>query len=158
MSDGRDFRLPRFRRPEYTGENRCLPCTVVNLVFASVLSGAVATVSSPAAAVAVFVLSVALIAVRGYLVPGTPTLTARYLPDRVLARFDSHEPGDVTTEQADAGADGFTVLFRRTRSGRPGVGNCRGPTGPRSTPARWRDCWASRPRTWTSRTPAARSF
>ncbi|MFC7196638.1 hypothetical protein ACFQL4_21660 [Halosimplex aquaticum] len=28
--------LDRLRRPEYTGENRCLPCTILNVAIASV--------------------------------------------------------------------------------------------------------------------------
>jgi len=80
--------LPQWiRDPRYTGENRCLPCTGVNLVIAAGVSLVVATVSL-GWAIVVFALSVATIGVRGYLVPGTPTLTKRYLPDHVLALFD----------------------------------------------------------------------
>jgi hypothetical protein len=79
-------RLARVRRPEYTGANRCLPCTVVNLTLAAGLTGATALVSPPAA-VGVAGLSLASIYLRGYLVPGTPELTKRYLPERVLAWF-----------------------------------------------------------------------
>lgn len=76
----------RFRRPEHTGSNRCLPCTVVNIALAAVVAGAVALVSVPVA-VAIVTVAMALIYFRGYLVPGTPELTKRYLPDRILARF-----------------------------------------------------------------------
>ncbi|MFB6096125.1 MAG: hypothetical protein ABEJ74_01900 [Haloferacaceae archaeon] len=84
--------LPRraydwLRQPEYTGPNRCLACTAVNLVIALALAAAVATVSLGTAIVALAV-AVGLIALRGYLIPGTPTLTRRYLPDSVLALFD----------------------------------------------------------------------
>lgn len=75
--------VERLRRPEYTGDNRCLPCTVVNVAIAVAVSGAVALVSPPAAAVAL-ALSLASIYLRGYLVPGTPTLTKRYAPRRLL--------------------------------------------------------------------------
>ncbi|WP_254536963.1 hypothetical protein [Halomarina litorea] len=78
--------LDRLRRPEYTGANRCLPCTVVNVALAVGLSLVVALVS-PEAALAVLVASLAGIWLRGYLVPGTPELTKRYLPRRVLAWF-----------------------------------------------------------------------
>ncbi|WP_251344264.1 hypothetical protein [Haloplanus halophilus] len=83
-------RLSRLRQPEYTGANRCLPCTVVNLVVAVGLAGLVA-LASPPAGVAVLAASVAAIYLRGYLVPGTPALTKRYLPDDVLKLFDKHE-------------------------------------------------------------------
>lgn len=75
------------RQPEYTGENRCVPCTVVNVLVAAVASIAVALVSVPLAAVS-FALFSWVIYVRGYLVPGTPTLTQQYFPDRVLRWFD----------------------------------------------------------------------
>ena len=118
--------LDRVRRPEYTGENRCVPCTAVNLVLAvgvAVAVGYLLTTAAgpsvgPTAGGMVFTLSVAAIYLRGYLVPGTPTLTKRYFPERVLGWFDKAEPGnrtggaevaddvptvDVETELVDAG-------------------------------------------------------
>ncbi|WP_049985508.1 hypothetical protein [Halobellus rufus] len=83
--------LKDLRRPEYTGDNRCLPCTAVNLVLAAALTAAAAVVSPPAA-VAVALVSLASIYLRGYLVPGTPELTRRHLPERVLAWFGKSEP------------------------------------------------------------------
>lgn len=79
--------LDHLRRPEYTGENRCIPCTIVNLLIAVVCAGAVALVSRP---LGIGALGAALAAIylRGYLVPYTPTLTRRYVPDRVLRWFD----------------------------------------------------------------------
>ncbi|ELZ27434.1 hypothetical protein C475_05930 [Halosimplex carlsbadense 2-9-1] len=87
--------VTRLRRPEYTGENRCLPCTVLNVGIASVgatLLGAwfvAAGYSTAAVGVSTGVLAVSLAAIwlRGYLVPGTPALTKRYLPASVLAAF-----------------------------------------------------------------------
>ncbi|WP_255192545.1 hypothetical protein [Natronobeatus ordinarius] len=78
--------LEPIRQPEYTGENRCVPCTVVNLVIAGVLSVAVAR-RSRRAGVLTAGISAALIYLRGYLVPGTPALTKRYLPPSVLRLF-----------------------------------------------------------------------
>lgn len=96
--------VERLRQPEYVGDNRCVPCTVVNvaisLVVAASIGGAVraAAGATPAAVVALGFLgaSSAAIYLRGYLVPGTPTLTKRYLPDRVLRWFDK------APEQVDA--------------------------------------------------------
>jgi len=97
----------RLRRPEYTGENRCLPCTVVNSLTAVVLAGGVAgslvtaggTGTSVALAVggSVLAVSAALIYLRGYLVPGTPALTKRYFPAWLLGLFgkDPTPPGAV---------------------------------------------------------------
>lgn len=79
--------LDRFKQSEYTGANRCIPCTVVNALIAVAVSLAIALVTVPGA-IAAFVLFVALIYLRGYLVPYTPTLTKRYLPDRILRKFD----------------------------------------------------------------------
>lgn len=88
MSVGRV--LDRVRRPEYTGENRCVPCTVVNLLIGGVVAAALALVWLPAGLLA-GVLAAAAIYFRGYLVPGTPTATKRYFPERVLAWFDKAE-------------------------------------------------------------------
>ncbi|WP_324755991.1 hypothetical protein [Haloarcula montana] len=87
--------LSRLRNPEYTGANRCLPCTVVNSVIAVTLAGAVgvgvATVATPVAggvaALLVLAGSALSIWLRGYLVPGTPELTKRYMPPWLLAWF-----------------------------------------------------------------------
>jgi len=92
----------RLRDPEHTGENRCWPCTVVNAALAGLLAAAAALVAVELA-VLVAVGSLAAIALRGYLVPGTPTLTKRYLPDRVLRAFGKAEPTE---------ADDFEVLER----------------------------------------------
>ncbi|WP_281193554.1 hypothetical protein [Halorubrum sp. F4] len=105
-------RLPVWLRdPRYTGANRCLPCTIVNLVIAVALAVAVATVSV-GWALATFAAAAMTIGVRGYLVPGTPTLTKRYLPDRVLAWFDKGpERGGVASgPAAENGAADHAVV------------------------------------------------
>lgn len=92
LSEVRD----RVRRPEYTGKNRCIPCTVVNLAIAAVLAGSVAVIAATYSTFrtgvilggSLFGLSVGSIYVRGYLVPGTPWLTKQYFPDWVLRWFD----------------------------------------------------------------------
>ncbi|WP_226011501.1 hypothetical protein [Halomicrobium salinisoli] len=78
--------LDALEQPEYTGENRCLPCTVVNLVIAAAIAVALGRRSRAKGALA-FAASAVLIYLRGYLVPGTPTLTKRYLPREVLTWF-----------------------------------------------------------------------
>ena len=82
MSDTLTLLLDRIREPEHTGENRCVPCTVVNAAIA-VAATAFASIVAVEAAAVVLVGSVLAIGLRGYLVPGTPALTRRYLPDRV---------------------------------------------------------------------------
>jgi hypothetical protein len=65
----------------------------VNLVLTGVIAGGIALLSRPAALLFV-PLALSSIWLRGYLVPGTPTLTKRYLPARVLSWFgkDVGEP------------------------------------------------------------------
>ena len=95
--------LERLRKPEYTGENRCLPCTVVNTVIALFAAAAVGvvfvtfvtTAAGVGAALVVLFLSAASIYLRGYLVPGTPELTKRYFPPWLLRAFGK-EPEPVT--------------------------------------------------------------
>lgn len=84
------------RQPEYTGDDRCEPCTVLNLVIAVALGSLIARKSKLAGAIAV-VVSVGLIYLRGYLIPGTPTLTKRYLPPTVLRWFGKETDPDVAT-------------------------------------------------------------
>ena len=116
-------RVHRLRQPEYTGENRCTPCTIANLVIAVVVSGLVAAVFPPAAA-AVFVVSVAAIYLRGYLVPGTPTLTKRYLPDSVLKLFDKHEPPEPPALDDDADIEAFLLDVAAVEECRDGTDLC----------------------------------
>ncbi|WP_433631548.1 hypothetical protein [Halomicrococcus sp. NG-SE-24] len=92
--------IDRFRRPEYTGENRCTPCTIVNVAIAVVLGAALTLVAIPFG-IGVFALSLAAIYLRGYLVPGTPTLTKRYFPDWFLAAFDKHETSETVPRESD---------------------------------------------------------
>lgn len=83
--------LEQYRQPEYTGENRCLPCTAVNVAIAVVVSALASFVGTPVLGLLVFGGSLLAISLRGYLVPGTPELTKAYLPDWVLATFDKAE-------------------------------------------------------------------
>ncbi len=100
--------LTALRRPEYTGENRCLPCTAGNLVLAAALAAVAAFVSLPLG-VAVVVGSLATIYLRGYLVPGTPGLTRRYFPERVLGWFGK---ADTPGPAADVDFDAVAFLDR----------------------------------------------
>ncbi|WP_435076088.1 hypothetical protein [Halococcus sp. AFM35] len=103
--------LARFRQPAYTGENRCVPCTVVNLVIAVAASGLVAVLSLPVGGL-VFVVSVGTIYLRGYLVPGTPRLTKRYFPDWLLQHFDEGSVTAGTPVEEGPEIDPESVLVR----------------------------------------------
>ena len=109
MATGSTGPLDRIRQPAYTGENRCIPCTAVNAVIAIALAGLVGLLAfvlelGPAlaggAAAIVLVVSGLSIWLRGYLVPGTPTLTKRYFPDWLLAKFEKAPPGTSPEEMA----------------------------------------------------------
>lgn len=78
--------ISTLRRPEYTGENRCIPCTVVNVLLATLLAAPFAVVS-PLLGTTAFAGCLLAIYLRGYLVPGTPELTKEYLPPAVLRLF-----------------------------------------------------------------------
>lgn len=107
MADFMSRTVASIAKPEYTGENRCLPCTVVNLVIAGALA-MVSAVFQPALAVAVLAVSMGAIYLRGYLVPGTPALTKRYLSARVLRWFGKET---VTPDTAGGSIDiGETLL------------------------------------------------
>ncbi|WP_335998638.1 hypothetical protein [Halorientalis halophila] len=118
--------LDRVRRPEYTGENRCVPCTAVNLVIAvGVSAAAVVAVRAATDGLAVaagagsvvLLCCVAAIALRGYLVPGTPTLTKRYFPDRVLAWFDKAETGTSSAGAVGGGEEPAEIDVEATLVG-----------------------------------------
>jgi hypothetical protein len=129
----------RWKHPEYTGENRCIPCTVVNLLITAVLAIGIGAVSVPFGAVAA-VVGVAAIYFRGYLVPGTPTLTKRYLPDRILRLFDKHEEhdlgGDAAAPADPEAVEAFFVDAGVLESCRDGTDLC--------LTASFRDAWRDR--------------
>jgi hypothetical protein len=103
----------QYRQPEYTGENRCLPCTAVNGTIAVLLAMLASFFGTPVLGLLVLAGSLLAIYLRGYLVPGTPELTRKYLPDWVLARFDKAEgpPTEPNPSAAPATADAPTGAY-----------------------------------------------
>lgn len=95
--------VDRIRRPEYTGENRCLLCTAVNVAFAVALGAGVTLAADPLAGAVATTVSLAAVWLRGYLVPGTPELTKRYLPERVLALFGKASAASASASASAAG-------------------------------------------------------
>jgi len=71
-------RLPELRRPAYTGENRCWPCTVLNAALVVGLAAGLSLYSYPLAAI-VLAGGILLVALRGYVVPGTPRFAPKLL-------------------------------------------------------------------------------
>jgi hypothetical protein len=112
--------LSRLRRPEYTGENRCWPCTVLNVAL--VLVGSIVVgVLSPPIGVLVFLTGLALVALRGYVVPYTPEFAprvARVLP--VDLGFHQHRTDGGRTSESLTGAeevDGEALVRRLAEAG-----------------------------------------
>ena len=105
--------IDRIRQPEYTGRNRCMPCTFVNTVIALILSGLLSLGAvqygmgelAPWIALATLVISAGAIYFRGYLVPGTPELTKRYFPHWLLQFFgkthDHSHDHDLSAHESD---------------------------------------------------------
>jgi hypothetical protein len=121
--------LDRIAEPEYTGENRCVPCTIINCVLgfiASLLTVIVMTshlgwIPSIAVGIGILLVATVTIYLRGYLVPGTPWLTQTYFPDRVLAWFDKLPEERATAGDPD-GTEGVDVEATLRRAG--AVGPC----------------------------------
>ena len=65
-----------FRRPAYTGERRCWPCTALNAGLLG-LACAVVARATPIGAAGVGLAGSAAIALRGYLLPHTPQIAPR---------------------------------------------------------------------------------
>ncbi|MFO8114880.1 MAG: hypothetical protein R6U01_05880 [Halorubrum sp.] len=81
------------RRPEYTGENRCLPCTVLNAAIVGVAAFALSRRNRPLGFLALAA-GAALISLRGYVVPGTPRF-APALVDPLPVAFGHESPTGV---------------------------------------------------------------
>jgi len=97
----------KIRNTQFTGTNRCWPCTAVNLAVIGAVAGTVAVAWSGAATAVVVGVGLVVLWTRGYVIPGTPRL-ARHLPDRVLRSFgkepsDRSPPTDVTRALREAG-------------------------------------------------------
>lgn len=100
------------RKPEYTGENRCLPCTILNVVLVTAVAVTIVAWIGPTAGIVAGTVGLGLIYVRGYVVPGTPFLTQTVLPNDVLEYV---EHGDQSmrnqTEDSDGEFDPETELL-----------------------------------------------
>lgn len=93
--------LARVKNPQDTGENRCLPCTVTNAAIGATAGALAWWLVDPLVGLGVGAVTLAAIWARGSLVPGTPALTRRYFPDRVLRWFDEAPVADFDLESFD---------------------------------------------------------
>lgn len=105
--------LELIRQPEYTAENRCYPCTIVNVLIAAIMASVLAMFLNPVTGGIALATFISAIYLRGYLVPGTPTLTKRYLPTRVHRLFGTHINETDDDRPKDSGGD-IESLLRTT--------------------------------------------
>lgn len=92
--------------PAYTGEQRCIACTVSNVVILSVAVGILAAVVRPALAIVVGLAGVVAIWLRGYVVPFTPEFAPRLVDWLPIpgAWFDSRsEPSSLADSTTISG-------------------------------------------------------
>ncbi|WP_255196361.1 hypothetical protein [Halorarius litoreus] len=103
--------LDAVRRPEHTGEMRCWPCTVVNLLVVGALALVVGR-RRKGVGLAVAAVGLTLVALRGYVVPYTPQfapklVAASPLPDEWfhMESATATPPVDAVADEAEAGDD-----------------------------------------------------
>lgn len=99
----------QLHRPEYTGENRCWPCTLTNSLLLGTVVGTLLARGRRTAAVAIAAAGVTAIALRGYLVPYTPQFAPSLLAALPISGKPASEPGSLTGSEATA-PDGDAVL------------------------------------------------
>ncbi|SEL65610.1 hypothetical protein [Haloferax larsenii] len=102
--------LDALKRPEYTGENRCPPCTVVNAVVVAAAALALGFLWIPAGVVALGLGALAVY-LRGYVVPGTPSFAPRLVAAVGLAGVFGHDEDEPRkSESLDANVDPEVML------------------------------------------------
>lgn len=115
--------LADLRRPEYTGDRRCWPCTLVNAVVVAAIALAVGR-RRRALGVAVAAVGAVLVALRGYVVPYTPAFAPRLvaaspLPEAWFHRADAREGVErgAATGLGDGEVDGEELLATLAEAG-----------------------------------------
>ncbi|WP_144925519.1 hypothetical protein [Halorubrum salsamenti] len=114
MSDGRSAvdalrdAVAALADPDHTGENRCLPCTVVNAVGVAAVAGLVSRRRRSLGLLAA-VLGGAAIWLRGYVLPGTPRFAPRLVAPLPIDIGPDHRAGLGSGSLAD---DAVTVDVR----------------------------------------------
>ncbi len=102
--------LERIRRPEYTGSNRCWPCTITNGALVAVAATALALIRRRRLAAAVGVAGIASIGLRGYVVPYTPRFAPQLAAALSLDPHDADEPGSLSGISDGGETDGDDVV------------------------------------------------
>ncbi|AUX10394.1 hypothetical protein AArcSl_2779 [Halalkaliarchaeum desulfuricum] len=107
--------LGRFRNPDYTGNNRCIPCTLLNLYVAALVGFTIALAQHQLVGATVFAVLALLVYFRGYLVPGIPALTA--VPKIVLSRVRRSENRDETESESEGESEVKSREGSQTKAG-----------------------------------------
>ncbi|WP_276271810.1 hypothetical protein [Haloarcula litorea] len=112
--------LGTLRSGEYTGENRCWPCTLVNLLIVGVASLLLLVRRRRGGAALVAAVGAGLVYLRGYVVPYTPAFApelvrASPVPDYLFHGLDAEDEryeaaADERTSLAATDLDGEAVL------------------------------------------------
>lgn len=97
--------LSSIRRPKYTGDQRCWPCTVVNTVFLMLVCGVLAFARRRLAALCVGVVGTGVILLRGYLVPYTPRFAPQLVDRFSDASYHTDNPVKVGSLAGDTTGD-----------------------------------------------------
>lgn len=103
----------RLRDTRHTGPNRCWPCTILNGVVLALAVGGLVAVGHRLLAAALLLGGTVALLLKGYLVPGTPSV-GRRLPRTVRERFGKTDPissRPATTALVEAGVltNGLTL-------------------------------------------------
>lgn len=120
--------IDALRAPRYTGERRCWPCTVVNLVLVGAAAVTFAVAGRAFAGAAVGIVGALAIWLRGYVVPFTPRFAPRLVAatpgaTRVFEHASDDEGGPDEVDRAGDGTlapgdvDGEVVLGRLVDAG-----------------------------------------
>ncbi|WP_207588882.1 hypothetical protein [Halomontanus rarus] len=103
--------LERVRRPEFTGANRCWPCTVLNGMLLWIGVTVLTILGLPFVAVGLAVAGFGAIALRGYLVPFTPRFAPQLVSVLPGDPFDyEREPGSLSDTGSPDGEDVLAAL------------------------------------------------
>lgn len=108
--------LRRLKEPAYTGENRCWPCTVVNTILVGAAAAWLYRQERTLASLAAATIGAALISIRGYVVPYTPTFAPRLveiapIPASIFHDERARAVPEESTSLGDVGDyDGNAVL------------------------------------------------
>lgn len=94
--------VDRLHRSEYTGDDRCWPCTAVNLLALAAIAGVLAVRDRRPLAAAVAVGGVVAIGLRGYLIPYTPRFAPRLVASLPIDPFHRE---DAAGSLAEPGAE-----------------------------------------------------